>query len=54
MEENFKNRPRLFTLLFYTLLKMYCYENNVRSLPISYIFHVMLLLVKVKFPSEVC
>jgi len=39
----------LFALHFYTVLIM---QSNANSLPISYNFLVMLLLVNVMFPSE--
>jgi len=52
-EENFKKSPHLFCIAFYTLLIMYCYVKQCySSLPISYNFHVMLLLVNVMFASN--
>jgi len=44
----------LFTLLFYTLLMIYCYVKHCycSSLPIIHNFHVVLLLANVMFPSQ--
>jgi len=47
IDENFKKSLHLICLhwLFYTFLKMHCYAKRCYlSLPISYNFHVMLLL----------
>jgi len=47
--EYIKKSSHLLTLHSYALLKMYC---HISSLPISYRFHVMLLLVTVNFASN--
>jgi len=51
-DENFNKSLHLFTLPFHTLLIITDVQSNASWLPISYNFHVMLLLVNVMFPSE--
>jgi len=52
-DETFKKSQHLFTLIF---IPSQCtaMQSNASSLPLIYDFHVVLLLVNVMFPSELC
>jgi len=49
-DENLKKSPHLFTLHFIPYWKCTAMQSNASSLPLSYHFHVMLLLVNVMVP----
>jgi len=52
--ENFKKSLHLFTLLFYTLLITYCYAKECLCATNLLQLYVVLLLLNVMFPSELC